>query len=125
MLRVTAPGGRAAIGDVAAGSRAERFLNAFVDTHTDQGHAGRFRGAPESGRLFERAGGHDVRAEAVRILWRFPSPVDAGLFCRELFGLRTDTEDADLDDAILWLGLAEAGDGWRLPWDMVFASAAA
>jgi SAM-dependent methyltransferase len=125
MLRVTAPGGRAAIGDVAAGSRAERFLNGFVDAHTDQGHAGRFRGAREAGRLFEGGGGNDVRAEAVCIFWRFSSRVDAGLFCRELFGLRSDTEDADLDAAIRWLGLVESGDGWRLPWDMVFASALA
>ncbi len=125
ILRVTAPGGRVAFGDVAAGSRAERFLNGFVDTHTEQGHAGRFRGAPEAGRLFEHGGGHDVRAEAVRVFWRFPSRADARLFFRELFGLREDTEDADLDAAIGWLGLLELGEGCRLPWDMVFASAAA
>jgi ubiquinone/menaquinone biosynthesis C-methylase UbiE len=123
MLRVTAAGGRAAVGDVAGGSRAERFLNGFVDAHTEQGHAGRFRGAPEAGELFARAGGRDVRAEAVRVLWRFASRSDARLFFRELFGLREDTEDADLDAAIGWLGLFDAGDGWRLPWEMVFASA--
>ncbi len=124
MLRVTAPGGRVAFGDVAAGSRAERFLNGFVDAHTEQGHAGRFRGAPEAGQLFAHGGGRDVRAEAVRIFWRFASLADARLFCREIFGLREDTEDADLDAAIGWLGL-ELGEGCRLPWDMVFASAAA
>jgi len=123
MLRVTAPGGRAAVGDVAAGSRAERFLNGFVDAHTEEGHAGRFRGAPEAGELFARGGGRDVRTEAVRVFWRFGSSSDARFFFRELFGLRGDTEDADLDAAIDWLGLFESADGCRLPWDMVFASA--
>lgn len=125
MLRVTAPGGRVAFGDVAAGSHAERFLNGFVDAHTEQGHAGRFRGASEARGLLERGGGRDVRAESARIFWKFASRVDARLFFRELFGLREDTEDADLDAAIGWLGLFALGDGYGLPWDMVFASAAA
>ena len=75
--------------------------------------------------MFEHGGGRAVRAEAVRVFWRFPSRADARLFFRELFGLREDTEDADLDAAIGWLGLLELGEGCRLPWDMVFASAAA
>jgi len=125
MLRVTVPGGRIAVGDAAADSRAARFLNAFVDAHTDEGHAGRFyRGETLAGFLGE-AGGRRVRAETVEISWRFASSSDARAFCRELFGLRPDTRDADLDAALAALGLEEWRGAWRIPWDMVFASAAA
>lgn len=124
MLRVTAPSGRIAVGDVAAGSRAELFLNGFVDAHTDQGHAGRFSDAAGTAALLERAGGRAVRAEAVELSWRFASRSDARVFFRELFGLREDTQDADLSAALNWLGLTDAAAGYRLPWSMVFASAA-
>jgi SAM-dependent methyltransferase len=123
MLRVTAPGGRVALGDVAAGSRAERFLNGFVDAHTEQGHAGRFRDAAGVARLLEGAGGRGVRALQVALNWRFTFRNDARVFFRELFGLREDTQDADLDAGLNWLGLSEAEAGFRMPWDMVFASA--
>jgi ubiquinone/menaquinone biosynthesis C-methylase UbiE len=125
MLRVTAPDGRIAVGDAAAGSRAARFLNTFVDAHTDQGHAGRFYRNETLAQFLEGAGGVGVRAEAVEVSWRFGSSPDAHAFCRELFGLRPDTRDADLHSALLALGLEESDGGWRVPWDMVFASAAA
>jgi SAM-dependent methyltransferase len=124
MLRVTATGGRIAVGDVAAGSRAARFLNTFVDAHTDQGHAGRFYGGETLAGFLEEAGAREVRAEAVEVGWRFASSSDAPAFCRELFGLRPDTRDADLRVALIELGLEESNGGWRIPWDMVFASAA-
>ena len=125
MLRVTAAGGRVAIGDVGAETRAARFLNGFVDAHTDTGHAGRFWDPARLRSLLERAGGAGVRAEAVELSWRFSSRSDARFFCRELFGLREDTQDPDLEAALNWLGLAQVGDGYRLPWGMVFASASA
>jgi SAM-dependent methyltransferase len=123
MLRVTAPGGRIVLGDVAAHSPAALFLNDFVDRHTETGHAGRFH-APDGMRtLLERAGGHDARADAVEISWRFPTCEDAGTFCRELFGLTSETRSSELDAALSALGLARDSGGWRLPWSMVFASA--
>ncbi|HEY1252352.1 MAG TPA: class I SAM-dependent methyltransferase [Thermoanaerobaculia bacterium] len=125
MLRVTGPGGRIAVGDAAAGSRAARFLNAFVDAHTEQGHAGRFYDEGTLAGFVEGAGGRGVRAEAIEISWRFASGIDARAFCRELFGLQPDTRDADLHAALSELGLEESKGGWRVPWDMVFVSAAA
>ena len=125
MLRVTAAGRRIAVGDVAAGSPAERFLNEFVDAHTAQGHAGRFYDAAGAARLMEKAGGKQIRSEQVALSWRFAQRPDARAFCRELFGLLEDTPDADLDAALSALGLTESAGGCRLPWDMVFSSAAA
>lgn len=125
MLRVTMPGGRAAIGDVLAGSLAARFLNEFVDEHTDQGHAGRYFQADALAACLRAAGGRDVRGAAEPVRWRFVRRDDAQSFCRELFGLRPDTGLGELEDALDALGLHEAQGEWLLPWDMVFASAVA
>jgi SAM-dependent methyltransferase len=125
MVRVTRRGGRAGVGDVVAGSRASRFLNGFVSAHTDMGHAGRFQAPEALARLFEAAGGRDVRTGAREIRWDFAGRPDAHRFCRELFGLRPDTGDADLDRALDSLGAAESDGRCVVPWDMVFASAAA
>ncbi len=123
MLRVTAPGGRAAVGDVAAGSSAARFLNGFVDGHTEAGHAGRFYDPRALAAHFEAVGGRDVRSEEAVIRWRFAAREDAPAFFRELFGLRPETGDREIDDALRDLGLAESGGAWALPWAMTFASA--
>lgn len=125
MLRVTAPGGRIAVGDVAAGTRAARFLNGFVDSHTDTGHAGRFYDAGALGDLLGRAGGTLARTEEIELSWKFAGRSDARHFCRELFGLRPDTQEPDLEAGLNWLGLTASPEGCRLAWGMVFASAAA
>jgi len=123
MLRVTAPGRRAAVGDVAAGSAAARFLNGFVDEHTESGHAGRFYDPRALAGHFEAAGGSDIRSEEARIRWRFAAPHEARTFFRELFGLKPETGDGEIDGALGGLGLSESGGGWAIPWAMVFASA--
>lgn len=125
MLRVTTAGGRVALGDVAAGSPAAAFLNEFVDTHTEMGHAGRFYDSSTFLGFLESAGGCDPRGAQEQIHWSFTSREDARTFCRELFGLHPETQERDLDRTLTTLGLADSGGRWLLPWDMVFASAAA
>ena len=125
MLRVTRRGGRAAVGDVAAGSKASVFLNAFVNAHTEAGHAGRFRPPEALARFFSAAGGGSIRADARLVRWSFSDRGGARRFCHELFGLRPDTDDAALDDALDALGIAESAGGWIVPWEMAFVSAAA
>ena len=123
MLRVTVPGGAIVVGDVRRGSAAAEFLNGFVDTNTDLGHAGRFHDAGGLAEILESAGGRDARGAADRIHWIFGRREDALRFCRELFGLRAATADEPLARALDALGLAQAAGVWGLPWDMVFASA--
>ena len=125
MLRVTAAGGRVALGDVAAGSRAAAFLNGFIDAHTETGHAGRFYDPDTVLGFLGRAGGRDSRAVQESIRWSFDSRADALAFCRELFGLHPETPEPDLGGALDALGLSGSDGRWSLPWDMVFASAAA
>ncbi len=123
MLRVTSPGGRVAVGDVAAESSAARFLNGFLDRHTTTGHAGRFYEAGAWAGMLTRAGGSKVRAETVELYWSFCRPEDARAFCRELFGLEPATTDAEIGASLAELGLSGDAGLWRLPWKMVFASA--
>jgi SAM-dependent methyltransferase len=122
MLRVTEPGGRAAVGDVAAGSRAASFLNGFVDAHTRTGHAGRFRSPSQLARLFEDAGGTGVHVEEVEVRWRFRERKDARAFFRDLFGLVAGTLEGEIDGALEDLGIQER-ERCEVPWTMVFGSA--
>jgi len=124
MLRVVRPGGRVAVGDVAAGSAAAGFLNGFVDAHTGSGHRGRFYRPDDWVGLFAGAGGRGAEASAELVHWRFASAGDAARFCRELFGLDPDTREDSLEAALDGLGGFARDGGWLLPWEMVFASAA-
>jgi len=123
MLRVTARGSRAAVGDVRGGSAASRFLNGFLDAHTETGHAGRFYDPRALRSLLEAAGGRDARAEEATVLWRFQERDDPRRFVRELFGLGVETHDDEIEAALSELGLSGAGKAWVLPWTMVFGSA--
>ena len=123
MLRIVAEGGRAAIGDVGPDSASARFLNGFVDRHTETGHHGRFVEAERLCDAFSASGGRRLRVEERDLEWHFPSAVAAVDFCRELFGLRPATKDAEIADAIARLGLYGDGPSARLPWRMIFVSA--
>jgi SAM-dependent methyltransferase len=123
LLRVVAPGGRAAVGDVAAESPPARFLNDFVDGHTETGHRGRFHSAEALGSAFAAAGGNAVRSQCLELCWRFDSRADAVAFSRELFGLRPDTSDEEIESALDELGLEDRGGKASLPWRMAFVSA--
>lgn len=122
LLRVTQPRGRAAVGDVLAGSPAARFLNEFVDRHTTEGHRGRYSNADSLAALFTAAGGDDARACGVEVSWRLRRRVEALEFARNLFGLAPVT-DAELAEALQSLGTALDEEPIRIPWSMVFASA--
>lgn len=125
IVRVTAPGGRAALGDVAEDSEAARFLNGFVDRHTAPGHHGRFYSLASLTAFLRRAGGMSIHAERVRLAWTFDSAADAVLFCRDIFGLEASASDAAIRTALDALGGAESSAGaYRIPWTMHHVSAA-
>lgn len=123
LLRVVAPGGRAAIADAAAGSKTVAFLNGFVNAHTRTGHCGRFLDATSLGNLFRRAGACEVREETVNVTWTLPTEADAAAFARELFGLADSTRDDEIRQALAVLGASAEPSGYSIPWTMIFASA--
>ena len=124
MLRVIAPGCRAAVGDVAPGSLPAAFLNDFVNRHTETGHHGRFHSPEYFLEAFAAAGGAGARAETRDLRWTFPSAAAAVEFSRELFGLKPETPDDAIMAELCRLGLEEGAGGAMLPWRMVFVSAA-
>jgi SAM-dependent methyltransferase len=123
LLRVVSRGGRAALGDVAEGSPASRYLNGFVDRHTEAGHHGRFYSLRTLGDFFASAGGCGLRAEQAELRWVLPTRADAVDFFRCLFGLLPSATDAEIDRALGELGAAEDGGAFRVPWTMHFVSA--
>jgi SAM-dependent methyltransferase len=123
LLRVTRPGGRAALGDVAEGSAASRFLNGFVDRRTETGHRGRFYSLDSLTAFLRAAGGREIRSERVEIAWRFASGEDALRFCRDLFGLEPSTRGSEIRHSLLELGGHLEGGGFRIPWSMHYVSA--
>lgn len=123
LLRVTRPGGRAALGDVAQGSAASRFLNGFVDRHAENGHHGRFYALETLAGFFSSAGGREIERERAEIAWRLASAKDALLFCRDLFGLEPSTCDPEIREALFELGAAPEGGRFRIPWSMHYVSA--
>jgi SAM-dependent methyltransferase len=124
LLRVTAPGGRAALGDAARDSRAAAYLNGFVDRHTPAGHRGRFYSPEELEGFVVLAGGKDPKVESVEISWILPSARDAVLFFRSLFGLEATATDREIEAELDGLGAAATPAGFRIPWTMHYASAA-
>jgi hypothetical protein len=99
-------------------------LNDFVHRHTDTGHHGRFRSTEYFLEAFATSGGKAARAESRDLAWVFPSESSAVEFSRELFGLRPGTSGAAILAELRRLGLAEREGEARLPWRMVFVSAA-
>jgi SAM-dependent methyltransferase len=122
LLRVTSAGGRAALGDVAQGSEASRFLNGFVDRHTESGHHGRFYSLEDFAEFLSGDGARDRRAETVSLRWMLPTRRDAVVFFRDLFGLIPSTTDAEIEEALNALEAADGPDGFRIPWTMQFVS---
>jgi len=95
-----------------------------VHRHTETGHRGRFHSPGYFLEAFAAAGGVRPRAETLDLTWSFPSAASAVEFSRELFGLRPRTADDAIMAELRRLGLEEGAGGARLPWRMVFVSAA-
>ncbi len=117
--RVLRPGGRVMIGEVAAGSPVDGFLNGFVHAHNSQGHEGVFFDDGFLERL--RQAGFSGCAHQLRAYrWRFADWPAALFFCRNLFGIDR------ADDATLRRGLEShlaadaSAHGVQVPWQLLF-----
>lgn len=98
MQRVTKPGGRLVLSDVAAGSDVASFLDGFVGAHNSTGHEGAFLGDATREEL--RSTGWQVNTcELVRFHWCFSHRSQMADFCRQLFDLQFATHEA-IDQAI-------------------------
>lgn len=122
LVRVLRPGGRLAVADVQLESPPARFLNGFVDAHSQLGHDGAFFDETLADRLCE-AGLHDVTLSPVPLRWRFPDASSMIAFLRLLFGVdrATDAEIGAAIEELLGTEPLPAG-GVALRWELLTAT---
>jgi len=95
MRRVTRPGGRLVLSDVAEGSATARFLDGFVGANNSTGHEGVFLDDSTVEDL-RRTGWRVLEAETARFHWRFANHAQMADFCRSLFDIRSAEPEAIL-----------------------------
>lgn len=118
MHRVTRPGGRLVISDVAEGSAVARFLDDFVGRYNSTGHDGAYLNT-ETGRQLEQTGWRILRDEIVNIPWHFASEAALAEFCTLLFDIRRAGPDLVLDQVRQRLGIRSlAGTGVDMSWSL-------
>lgn len=93
MRRVTRPGGRLILSDVAEGSPTARFLDGFVGANNSTGHEGLFLNE-ETLEDLRRTGWRILEHETAQFHWRFANRQDMGDFCRSLFDIRSAGPEA-------------------------------
>jgi len=122
--RCLKPGGRLVIADAAEGSPVGRFLNEFVDAHSDEGHAGILLNA---GTLLElqACDCHVTFSDRVAYPWRFPTREAMIEYCQLLFGITKASPQAIHDGLESYLGFAQRDGQWELNWELMFVVAEA
>lgn len=88
MRRVTRPGGRLVLSDVAAGSETARFLDGFVGATNSTGHEGVFLDARTWQELHD-AGWQVAGQKTADFHWRFTDRETMADFCCNLFDIRS------------------------------------
>lgn len=111
------PGGWLHVADVAAGSRVGAFLNGFVDAANPMGHKGVF--LPDARSAYP-AHWEITRLEICQCPWIFQSPHQMTQFCKLMFGLRADCDDALLHALQETVGFEQTEIGLKLKWELLY-----
>jgi SAM-dependent methyltransferase len=115
MRRIIRPLGRLVISDVAVGTPPARYLNGFVAKNNPLGHDGHFLDVNLSSSLVEA--GFTLRDDRLTAVpWTFSNTLEAGQFCRELFGT-TSIDANDVAEALASeVGFDRRDGGVQLNW---------
>lgn len=122
-LRILRGNGRLVIGDVAAGTRADRFLSEFVHEHSPEGHVARFFRRDVDVAEIESVGLRVSRWELRDYTWSFPDRQTAVAFCRGLFRLGAAPDEEIARGLSSYLGLRDTAAGVVLDWQLAFIRA--
>jgi SAM-dependent methyltransferase len=111
--RILKHGGALVIGDVAAGSRQDIWLNTFVNAHSSHGHAGRFWHEDADKPLLE-AQGFKVTTHRASYNWNFPSQLVMVEYCKRLFCLDLASNEEIQEGLQTILNATETSFAWGL-----------
>lgn len=112
------PGGTLHVGDVAAGSRIDAFLDGFIGRYNQTGHQGSYlRNDPA---WFERIG-RVTRIGELSCPWVFESEAQMLDFCNDLFGLVDCPRQALRDALSSHVGFHRQGSQILLEWRLLYA----
>jgi SAM-dependent methyltransferase len=117
MRRLTRPGGRVVIADVAHATPPARFLNGFVARTNPKGHDGRFLN-DDTAELLEGAGLTVLDDSIVAVPWTFSSVEEAASFAAQLFGTVSATPSEVADALSNEIGFTRDGPDVRLDWSL-------
>src|SRR5262249_1011998 len=121
-LRSLKPGGCLCIGDVHKTSRIARFLNDFVNEHTEDGHAGEFLGEHTLTEI-ANAGLRLDQSRMISYPWMFGSTEEMVQFCTKLFGLGRASAATVLDGLRSHVGFETDENRVLMNWELYFVRA--
>ena len=110
------------IGDVHKTSRIARFLNEFVNEHTEDGHAGEFLGEHTLTDI-ANAGLRLEQSRMVSYPWMFGSTAEMVQFCTKLFGLGRASAATVLDGLRSHVGFETDENRVLMNWELYFVRA--
>lgn len=122
--RVLKPGKPFLIADIVVGSRADRFLNTFVNSWTKLGHQGNFID-PERDTNHLKESGFSAEYSSRSYHWNFNSKEAATDYFRLLFTLDLNPSVKILDKEISNLGACDTGQSFQVDWSLGFIKAIA
>jgi cyclopropane fatty-acyl-phospholipid synthase-like methyltransferase len=120
--RLLTPQGLLVVADVQQGTGVDRFLNGFVDQHSQMGHRGLFLGDHTLTEL-ETCGFQIVQAQPQKYTWQFPNPMAMARYCQMLFGIDLTDEATILDSIQDCLGYQVTDTGCYMNWELLFVQA--
>ncbi len=123
LYRCLCPGGTLVLADAHADSATARFLDGWVNTHNSMGHHGWYFDQQTTEQL-RNSGFDDIKNENRDYHWCFDSVLQAGEYCKLMFGIDR-AEAADVSEALSHeLGFDRLTDGRiGLRWQLNFITA--
>lgn len=122
--RLLKPGGILCLGDGFVNSMVAKFLNIFVDRHSEMGHQGEFLDQSDL-RSLTQVGFEIIVSEPVRYTWQFDTASDMVQFCQLLFGIDQASPEQILGGIEQYLGYQTTPDTCVMNWELFFVKAIA
>ncbi len=117
--RLLKAGGIFSGAEVMAGTREDRWLNDFVDRHTD-GHDGHFVHRGDFQSKLKKHGFTQIHEAPKQTQWLTANRDEFLIFCKTLFGLNCSLEhlDSQIDD---YLAPEQFGKRYGIQWELLYA----